>query len=154
MLQSDIYNFASVGYLVVDGKVLLVLHKKFKKWVPPGGHVERNETFAEAAEREFFEETSLKVSAVSLGPLIHGDDSNATMLPLPFYTDVLKEGFQRPTICHYYFMKLESSLQDFKLQIEELDDFRWFTKEDLLEVPTFDQVRSLAVYALENYPKL
>ena len=42
-------------------KILLVHHKKFNKWVQPGGHIEDNETPEEAALREVYEETGVKV---------------------------------------------------------------------------------------------
>lgn len=42
-------------------KILLVKHKKFNKWVQPGGHIEENETPEEAALREVYEETGLKI---------------------------------------------------------------------------------------------
>ena len=38
-------------------KMLLVFHKKFHKWVQPGGHIEDNEVPEEAAIREVYEET-------------------------------------------------------------------------------------------------
>ena len=42
-------------------KILLVKHKKFNKWVQPGGHIEENETPEETAIREVYEETGLRV---------------------------------------------------------------------------------------------
>ena len=42
-------------------KTLLVHHKKMGVWVQPGGHVEMNESPEEAAKREVFEETGLKI---------------------------------------------------------------------------------------------
>ena len=48
-------SFAS-GYLVKNGKVLLVHHNKFNKWVPPGGHIEENETPDQAVVRDLKEQ--------------------------------------------------------------------------------------------------
>ena len=42
-------------------EILLVKHKKFKRWVQPGGHIEHDETPEEAAVREAYEETGVKV---------------------------------------------------------------------------------------------
>lgn len=131
--------------------MLLVLHNGFKKWTPPGGHVEPNETFAETAEREFFEETGLSVSAISAAPIIHTPDHNATPLPLPFYTDIMLEGFAIPTIGQYFYVERVGD-EELRMQADELDDIRWFSVDQLNDIETFDQVRSLARYALANHP--
>lgn len=54
---------------IKDGKVLLVQrsHEPFKGWwITPGGFVDKGERVAEAAEREFFEETGLKGKATKI----------------------------------------------------------------------------------------
>ena len=43
----------------VTKKILLVHHKKFNKWVQPGGHIEENETIEQCIIREVKEETGL-----------------------------------------------------------------------------------------------
>ncbi len=53
--------FTASVFLIVDGRVLLVKHKKINKWLGPGGHIDENELPHEAAEREFLEETGIKV---------------------------------------------------------------------------------------------
>jgi 8-oxo-dGTP diphosphatase len=57
----------SAGALVEqDGRVLLVRHEipgKYNFWVAPGGGIQGTESLAEAAERETFEETGLRVRA-------------------------------------------------------------------------------------------
>lgn len=45
-------------------KILLVKHKKFNKWVQPGGHIENEETPEEAALREAYEETGLRIRLI------------------------------------------------------------------------------------------
>ncbi len=59
------------AFLIHEGKVLLVKHKKLGKWLGPGGHMEENELPHQAAEREFLEETGLKVQVYSASA---GDD--------------------------------------------------------------------------------
>jgi len=44
------------GYLVKDGKVLLVDHKLLNCWLPVGGHIDKNETPDDALRREVKEE--------------------------------------------------------------------------------------------------
>ncbi|WP_344900022.1 NUDIX hydrolase [Actinomadura meridiana] len=139
------------GYLVEQGQVLLVHHNRFGKWVPPGGHIEPGETFAETAVREFKEETGLLVEALSAQPVIHPPDDNATPEPVPFYVDTEREGFRVPAIVQFFYVRRVGDDQ-LQAQLEEVHDTRWFTLADLDDLPTFEQVRSLARFALRNYP--
>ena len=45
------------------GEVLLMQRRDDDKWDPPGGHIDPNETPAQAAERETYEESGLVVKA-------------------------------------------------------------------------------------------
>lgn len=60
----------SAGALVEqDGRILLVRHEipgQYNFWVAPGGGVQGTETLADAAERETFEETGLRVRAKNM----------------------------------------------------------------------------------------
>ena len=57
-------HFTVAVYIVHRDKILLHFHKKLKMWLPPGGHIERNELPDEAAVREVKEETGLDVRLV------------------------------------------------------------------------------------------
>lgn len=146
-------SFAS-GYLVIDGKVLLAHHNKFDKWVPPGGHIDEDETPADTVVREFKEETNLDVAIIPAAPPAFAGDSNATPIPLPFHMDLEREGFDVPHIGHFFYVRLLSPLADLSHQQKELFDVRWFSDSDLQALQTFDQVRALAAYALNHYPKV
>jgi 8-oxo-dGTP diphosphatase len=143
------------GYLVEAGRVLLVHHNGFNKWVPPGGHIEPGETFAETAVREVKEETGLLVEAISLqSAVIHPADGNATPEPVPFHVDVEREGFRIPALVQFYFVRRLPGQDAVPLQadLEEVHEVRWFTLDELDDLPTFEQVRSLARWAIRNYP--
>ena len=58
-------EYTSSVYVIDDQMVLLIYHHKLQKWLPPGGHVEANETPAEAAKREVQEETGLEIEFLS-----------------------------------------------------------------------------------------
>jgi 8-oxo-dGTP pyrophosphatase MutT (NUDIX family) len=142
------------GYLVEQGRVLLVHHNRFGKWVPPGGHIEPGETFAQTAAREFREETGLDVEILSSQPGIHPPDANATPEPVPFYVDLEREGFAIPAVVQFFYVRRTAGAAGRRAaaQLEEVRDARWFTRDELASVPTFEQVRSLAQFALRNYP--
>jgi 8-oxo-dGTP pyrophosphatase MutT (NUDIX family) len=57
-------HFTVAVFVVWEGKVLLHIHRKLGTWLPPGGHVERDEIPDDAAVREVFEETGLNVELV------------------------------------------------------------------------------------------
>ncbi|OGV96324.1 hypothetical protein A2W24_01280 [Microgenomates group bacterium RBG_16_45_19] len=74
--------FTATGFCLYNHKILLVKHQKLKIWLAPGGHLDVNELPHQAAVREVFEETGLKVKAVSASPLL--PTSASQNLPLPF----------------------------------------------------------------------
>jgi 8-oxo-dGTP pyrophosphatase MutT (NUDIX family) len=57
-------HFTVAVFVVRDGKVLLHWHRKLGMWLPPGGHIERDELPDEAAAREVLEETGVEVELV------------------------------------------------------------------------------------------
>ena len=57
-------HFTVAVFVVWEGKVLLHLHRKLGIWLPPGGHIERDELPDDAAVREVFEETGLRVELI------------------------------------------------------------------------------------------
>lgn len=57
-------DFAVSAFVVWERKVLLHRHKKLGLWLPPGGHVEPNETPDAAAVREVEEEAGIRVELV------------------------------------------------------------------------------------------
>lgn len=71
------------GICIQDDKILLVKHKHLGKtgtlWAPPGGGMQYGESAKEALQREFLEETNLKVNVHDflfvheyLDPPLHG----------------------------------------------------------------------------------
>ncbi len=52
-------------FVVHQGKVLLLWHRKLSMWLPPGGHIGQDELPDEAAVREVREETGIEVVLMS-----------------------------------------------------------------------------------------
>ena len=57
-------HFTATAYIIDQNKVLLLMHPKLKKWLPPGGHLEANETPPACAKREAKEETGLEIEFI------------------------------------------------------------------------------------------
>ena len=93
----DNKKYTASSYVIDDEDRLLVLyHKKFQKWLQPGGHIERGEEAWQCALREVFEETGIRIDIVSKTPLIvkeyHtpiGIQIDYQFLGIPFNTDIV-----------------------------------------------------------------
>jgi 8-oxo-dGTP diphosphatase len=149
------YLWVAAGYLVQRDRVLLVSHRRLNSWVPPGGHVEVNETFAQAAEREFFEETGVPVKAVSATTKAYLGDSVSIPEPVPFYIDTELEGFARRAMVHFYFVCLVDELNEAHIRpaAREIEEVRWFDMNQVEELELLPQVKALSIFALNNHPQ-
>lgn len=58
-------DFVATALIVHDDQVVLLYHKKLKRWLPPGGHIDAPELPDAAAVREAFEETGLTIELVA-----------------------------------------------------------------------------------------
>lgn len=155
------------AWLVHEQKVLLVHHKKLDIWLAPGGHVDENELPHQAAEREMWEETGLKVKALHNTPLRCND---SLIVPNPIYSDlhwVCQENYQVRTkgadpeivpvgwrekgceqhICFAYLVEATGSL-DFRQNVEETLGIGWFGIDDLPDLKTTEGIRNEARYVL------
>jgi 8-oxo-dGTP pyrophosphatase MutT (NUDIX family) len=72
-------HFTATTYVVNDGATLLHRHPGLDMWLPPGGHVDRDELPHETALREPREETGLDVDLVAE----RDDIASETVEPLP-----------------------------------------------------------------------
>ena len=104
-------------------RILLVKHREFKKWVQPGGHLEHNETPEEAAMREVFEETNIKVKI--LGEHFPREDD--FIRPLGIQCN-RKEGYVQVDILYF---GIPSGNTEPYVDDEETIAAKWFTREEL-----------------------
>jgi 8-oxo-dGTP pyrophosphatase MutT (NUDIX family) len=154
------------AWLVHHNKVLLIRHKLLQLWLAPGGHVEQNELPHQAAEREFFEETGLKVRVISAFPVLPSL-SGTENLPLPFLNNL--HWINRPgehkkrrngDVCeqHYafgFFVEALESLDRIGRAAdpdEGIEAVRWFTLSELKKADTHDIIRQEASYAIKHHP--
>ena len=110
-------------YLEMDGKILLLERRKTKsepgKWGVPAGKLEQNETPAEAAKRELFEETGIDIEIVHL-----------TYIPT-LYIQKLGYNF----IFHPFKVDLPlHQIPEVQLSSEH-ENYKWATPEDMKNMP-------------------
>ncbi len=74
-------DFTVAIFVVHDGKVLLIHHRKLDKWLPLGGHIELNEDPEQAALREAKEESGLDVELLGVRPPTTSPGTRALIAP-------------------------------------------------------------------------
>jgi 8-oxo-dGTP pyrophosphatase MutT (NUDIX family) len=139
-------HFTATAF-VVDSKkrVLLLWHKRLERWMPPGGHVDANETPQDTARRECKEETGLDVEIVGEPQenLFAENPHEGQMLkkPIGLLLENIPESKERnePAHQHMDFVYLARPLdesQTLSLLEEEGTQLRWFTQEEVKELNT------------------
>ncbi len=90
------------GTIILRGnKVLMVREAKkecYKQWSFPAGHIEKNETVFEGAERELLEETGCTAILKKAFPvLVHNTNDDRSILMVYFLADLEKSGLKYDT---------------------------------------------------------
>lgn len=120
-------------------KTLLVHHKKYDLWVQPGGHIEFDENPMQTAIREALEETGIDVSSY----VVPGEKIDEYAFPVPVPNFFLEEKItatpDTPEHFHLDFLYLVRLPEAIAPRLEEggAHDIRWFTLEEVRQLPTF-----------------
>ncbi|OIO53505.1 hypothetical protein AUJ46_04885 [Candidatus Peregrinibacteria bacterium CG1_02_54_53] len=135
---------------VVDSqnRTLLLWHKRMQRWMPPGGHVDPNESPEETAQRECKEETGLDVEIIGDGstPLTTGEQTDIfagnreegriLKRPIAFLLENIPESPERNEPAHqhmdcvYLACPLDEA-QALCLAQNEGDELHWFTVDEI-----------------------
>lgn len=148
-------HFTVSIFIVHEDKVLLHLHKKAKKILPLGGHIEVNELPEEACIREALEESGLDISLfnpVKIELKKSCELSGEKLLVNPMHTI-----FGEVTPDHYhidfvYYASADS--YEIKPDDGESNLLKWYTKEELKKANNIQEnILTMANEALELLAK-
>ncbi len=150
-----IRHFTATAFVTdSQNRVLLLWHKRMQKWMPPGGHIDPNETPEECARRECKEETGLDVEIIGFDQpnLFEGSDHEGEMLKKPFAMLLenipASESRGEPAHQHMDFLFHAKPLDESQALViaeREAGHLKWFTKEEVEAIPReeiFGNVRS------------
>ena len=137
-------HFTATVLIVHRDKVLLHRHKKLNGLLPVGGHLDRDELPQEAAIREAQEEAGLAITLHDCGTL-RCDDVQVLVQPAHMLLINMNPYHQ-----HIDFIFYATAATD---QVQPLDgesaQLFWHTRDEVLAAPMPENVRQLALEALD-----
>jgi 8-oxo-dGTP pyrophosphatase MutT (NUDIX family) len=141
-------HFSATTYVVSEKGVLLHLHKRLNKWLPVGGHIDRDELPQDAAVREVKEETGLDVDLLIRGK--HISTLNGIELISPFHVMLHNLNPFHQHIDNVFFAIAKSS--ELSIPDGESRKIGWFTKEEIKSHEgLFDDTKHIALEILDFY---
>src|SRR5438270_1579168 len=123
----EIIDFSVAIFVVHDGKVLLIHHRKLEKWLPLGGHIELDEDPEQAALREAKEEGGLEVELLGERPPTTGEGTRALIAPR--FLDIHRISDSHEHIGMIYWARPKNGT--ITLAAEEHHDIRWCSEAEL-----------------------
>ena len=139
-------HFVASGYVVRDGKTLLLYHKKLRMWLPPGGHIDEGELPEEAVLREIREETGLEVDILSPKAAPEPVEAGVSYLHVPNHIQLEDIPGHPQHIDLIYFCRARDG--EPRRRPDEHDALRWHSHEELSAPHVRDEVRRTAQRAI------
>jgi len=135
-------EFLSTVYIVKEEKVLLTWNKKVNKFIPLGGHVEKDELPCDCAIREAKEESGYDIELIDL--------SNLKIKNLPqnldIHLDIIKPEHHHINLS-YIGRIISGEMLD---KSDEGTELRWFSSEEIVNHPDIlDNTKEKALKAIE-----
>lgn len=126
-------HFTATVYIFDRDKTLLIFHKKLRRWMPPGGHVDPNETPPEAAKREAFEETGLEIELISQETLwVNYPHSKSIERPYHCFLQEMPAYGNTPAHYHMDFVYMGRPIGGrTSFNERESEALRWFTWQEV-----------------------
>jgi 8-oxo-dGTP pyrophosphatase MutT (NUDIX family) len=123
-------DFTVSIFVVHEGKILLVHHRKLNKWLPLGGHIELDEDPEMAALREAKEESGLEVELLGERPPTTEPGTRALIAPR--FLDIHRITETHEHIGLIYWARPRRG--ELTLSATEHHDIRWCSAADLLSL--------------------
>lgn len=141
-------DFTVAIFVVHEGRVLLIHHRKLGKWLPLGGHVELDEDPEQAALRETREESGLEVELMGERPPT--TESGTRALIAPRFLDIHRISESHEHIGMIYLARPTSG--SVTLAAGEHHAIRWCHPEELelLNPPLSGAVRWYCLQAIQE----
>jgi 8-oxo-dGTP pyrophosphatase MutT (NUDIX family) len=145
----DKIDFTVAIFIVHEGRILLIHHRKLNKWLPLGGHIELDEDPEIAALREAREESGFEVELIGDRPPTTEPGTRALIAPR--FLDIHRISDTHEHIGMIYWARPKSS-SDAKCAVEEHHDIRWCTKAELetMQPPMSNAVKWYCLKAIEE----
>lgn len=150
-------QFTTSVYIIENDSVLLINHKKLRKWLPPGGHLDPNETPPEGAKREALEETGMAIEFIRQEN-IWINQWNASSFERPFMC-LLEEIPETPSQAahqHIDFIYIAKPVGGALVcNYHETDGVRWFTLPEIeqmtSDVEIFEETKQTIRHLLPKF---
>jgi ADP-ribose pyrophosphatase YjhB (NUDIX family) len=140
-------HFVATGYVVRNGKTLLLYHKKLKMWLPPGGHIDEGELPDEAVMREIKEETGLDVEILPAKRAGGHREMGVSFLHLPSHVQLEDIPNHPQHIDLIYFCRAKDGAEALS---GEHEDMHWYSADELKNAEHVrDEVRETGLAAIE-----
>ena len=145
-------DFTVAIFVVHNGKILLIHHRKLDKWLPLGGHIVLDEDPEQAALREAKEESGLEVELLGERPPTTSPGTRALIAPRFLDIHRISETHEHIGMIYWARPLLAEGHQTPQrhvapanpiLATEEHHDIRWCSDEELdaLQPPMTDAVK-------------
>lgn len=129
--MNNVRYCASAFVINKDNKILLIWHKKFNKYIQPGGHINEGESASDAAIREVLEETHVPIKILDDKPFSIGDYHNNVGHQIDYQFIAFAED-----------EKVRKNDESFKAG--------WFSLEDLDNIDVVDDLKEKVKFVLES----
>ena len=139
-------HFTATVFIVHAGCVLLHYHKRQKKILPVGGHIDRDELPEETAVREAREEAGLDITLYQPDPTedFQMQEVRGLIKPAHMLLETINPYHEHIDAIFY----ATTDTDELKPQDGESEDLKWYSKEDLQQKDIPNDVRVLALEAL------